>query len=76
MNRRGAAERWRLTPRPPRSNLRFLTPGMFPRPVRVEGPRPAARHNCSGFATLQPRHISDRLDYLGKQAARRPVNQG
>ena len=24
----------------------------------------------------RPRHISDRLDYLGKQAARRPVNQG
>ena len=24
----------------------------------------------------RPRHISDRLDYLGKQAARRPVNHG
>ena len=30
----------------------------------------------NGFIDRRRGHISDRLDYLGKQAARRPVNQG
>jgi len=39
---------------------------------RVFGRKFAALERRGG----RPRHISDRLDYLGKQAARGPVNQG